>query len=303
MVDAYDDAFALNGAWASLAADARAEDRPSSTGAESSSESNSSTDTPKGWERCRDGGFVRADPLWGDEEPDEACELGAEKENVAAGLFQQIYEKTRDPRPPEKGEGGHEASPKSVISPDAVRPPILTGFQPEATDGRLSVEALERQWALAVQFDGVEVPYTFETGCDPCGDGTGCLMRRRSTGAAVAYPGQAVAPIPDAQPAVSDTPPTDAAFEDGVAAKDVWPVRVDAQAAGSSAGCSALHCLQEEVYKPPWSPRVGAGAPTGPWEWLVVEVHAMLGCRLVVDDSVARCGAVGTRPALPPRGR
>ena len=46
MVDAYDDAFALNGAWASLAADARA-DRPRGGAMPSSPESSDDAALPK----------------------------------------------------------------------------------------------------------------------------------------------------------------------------------------------------------------------------------------------------------------
>ena len=45
----------------------------------------------------------------------------------------------------------------------------------------------------------------------------------------------------------------------------------------------ALHCVSEVAYKPSWSPRLGAGAPMGHWQWLVVEVHALLGCSVDTD--------------------
>ena len=57
----------------------------------------------------------------------------------------------------------------------------------------------------------------------------------------------------------------------------------------------ALHCVSEVAYKPPWSPRGHChGGPVqasplqatlGPWQWLVVEMHAFLGCSVDNDRS------------------
>jgi len=223
----------------------------------------------------------------------------ADKQNGAMVNFHHSRDAQEDST--RKGDALH-ASPKSVMSPPGLRPPRLIGLEDDADIDLASAEALERRWALAVQFEGVEVPEAYENGCEPCGEGQSCLRRRLGPSAALQADRSGTADQVARPPVVHPTTSTRSAVRNDAAnkpappdEKTIWPVRVN------EAGSTTLHCREEVAYKPPWSPRLGAGAPTGPWESLVINVHALLGCALVVDDSAHHGDREGgaRRPSVP----
>ena len=122
---------------------------------------------------------------------------------------------------------------------------------------------------------------------EACRDDGWCLGRRRVSAGPQSLPAdqdsasRSVQQAPMAPSAVAPSAPAPAA-----AAAAVPKPRPEHM---------ALHCVSEVAYKPPWSPRGHChGGPVqasplqaslGPWQWLVVEMHAFLGCSVDNDRS------------------
>ena len=171
---------------------------------------------------------------------------------------------------------GADSKPEPFSLPPALESPEIL---PTGGEKRSAVEAPPAELDESLE-PFVEPP-------EACRDDGWCLGRRRVSAGQQSLPADQdsasrnVQQAPMATSAVAPSAPAPAA-----AAAAVPKPRPEHM---------ALHCVSEVAYKPPWSPRGHChGGPVqasplqatlGPWQWLVVEMHAFLGCSVDNDRS------------------
>ena len=243
-----------------------------------------SIETPEGWEPCTDGGFIRySRGAQGSEEP-VTGPFGL----LQARLFNHKLGYSSPSTGPCVGFGADGIEPFRL-------PPPLVGEVSASSSSEILPTGEENR-------SEVEVPAEFEDSSlegfvappEACHDGGGCLGRRRATSEPLSLPADLVE-TDSVSHKVPQAPMATIALAPGGPA----PAAAAAAAAPPKPRSEhmALHCVSEVAYKPPWSPRGHCHGPVqatvGPWQWLIVEVHALLGCSVDNDVSLTLRGREG----------
>ena len=229
-----------------------------------------SIETPEGWEPCTDGGFVRGvqpsgEPVTGP--------FGL----LQARLFNHKF-----------GYSSPRTKAGLTLGADSIEPFRL----PPALAGEVSASS-----SSEILPTGVEAPAELDDSLEAfiappeaCRDDGGCLGRRP----AIAEP---LVETASASHRVPQAPTAAIALAPGGAAPAAAAAAAAAAAPKAQSEHMALHCVSEVAYKPPWSPRGHCHGPVqatvGPWQWLVVEMHALLGCSVDNDVSLTLRGRDG----------
>ena len=174
---------------------------------------------------------------------------------------------------------GADSQPKLFSLPPALESPEIL---PPGGEKRSAVEAPPAELDESLE--------PFVEPLEACRDDGWCLGRRRVTAGPQSLPADQDSASRNAQQAPMAT--------SAVAPSAPAPAAAAAAAAAvpkPQPEHMALHCVSELAYKPPWSPRGHChGGPVqasplqatlGPWKWLVVEMHALLGCSIDSDRS------------------